>query len=39
VVINGQRVAVLAVAELELAFEVGAPQIVGRYASGQFWSR
>src|SRR3546814_15268614 len=26
--LNGQRVAVLAVAELELALEVGAPQIV-----------
>ena len=32
---DGQRVAVAAVAELELALEVGAPQIVGRGALGQ----
>ena len=32
---DGQRIAVAAVAELELALEVGAPQIVGRSALGQ----
>ncbi len=32
---DGQRIAVAAVAELELALEVGAPQIVGRGALGQ----
>ena len=35
VVGDGQRVAVVTVAELELALEVGAPQIVGRDAGGQ----
>jgi hypothetical protein len=34
VVGNGQRVAVVTIAELELAFEVGAPQIVGADAGG-----
>jgi hypothetical protein len=28
-VADGQRIAVVSVAELELAFEVGAPQIIG----------
>jgi hypothetical protein len=32
---DGQRVAVVTVAELELALEVSAPQIVGRHARGQ----
>ena len=32
---DGQRVAVAPVAELELALEVGAPQIIGRGALGQ----
>ena len=32
---DGERVAVAAVAELELALEVGAPQIVGRGACRQ----
>ncbi len=32
---DGQRIAVAAVAELELALEVGAPQIVGSGARGQ----
>ena len=31
----GQRIAVAAVAELELAFEVGAPQIIRCYALRQ----
>jgi hypothetical protein len=35
VVGDGQRIAVLAVAELEFAFEVGAPQLVGRNPSGE----
>ena len=35
VVGDGQGVAVVTVAELELALEVGAPQIVGRNAGGQ----
>src|SRR5512132_4100192 len=34
-VCDGQRVAVLTIAELELAFEVGAPQMVGRCAGGE----
>src|SRR5712671_6550201 len=34
-VCDGQRVAVPPVAELELAFEVGAPQVVGHGALGQ----
>src|SRR3979409_676446 len=34
-VCDGQRVAVPPVAELELAFEVGAPQVIGHGALGQ----
>src|SRR5258707_5964957 len=34
-VCDGQRVAVPPVAELELAFEVGAPQVIGHGARGQ----
>jgi hypothetical protein len=33
-VCDGQRVAVPPVAELELAFEVGAPQVIGHGARG-----
>ena len=32
---DGQRITVSAIAELELAFEVGAPQIIGRRALRQ----
>ena len=32
---NGERVAVAAVAELELTFEVGTPQIIRRNATGE----
>jgi len=35
VVSDGQRVAIPSVAELELAFEVGAPELVGRGARGK----
>ena len=35
VVGDGERVAVAAIAELELAFEVDAPEIVGRFAGGE----
>ena len=31
---DGERIPVLVVAELELAFEVGAPEAVRRYAGG-----
>src|SRR3982074_2184134 len=34
-VCDGQRVAVPPVAELDLAFEVGAPQVIGHGALGQ----
>ena len=34
-VCDGERVAVPPVAELELAFEVGAPQVIGHGALGQ----
>jgi len=32
---NGERIAVAAIAELELALEVGAPQIIGSGTRGQ----
>ena len=32
---DGERIAVASVAELELALEVGAPQVIGRGARGQ----
>lgn len=32
---NGERIAVAAIAELELALEVGAPQIIGSSTRGQ----
>ena len=35
---DGQRIAVLPVAELELALEMGAPQIVGRCSRGELGS-
>jgi len=35
VVGNGQRIAVLAIAEPELAFEIGTPKVIGRCAGGK----
>ena len=32
---DGQRIAIASIAELELALEVGAPQIIGSSARGQ----